>query len=156
MRKDAATTRLVPTTQASAELLPVLAAAQQELASAKTLPDVLPVIHLAAAVASAAERAAKLARVRGAAPDVVRAANESAREGAVLLIEAQARAGELLREMAESGERDRGHADRRSGSHDATPKLDDLGVLRARLDERVVTLVMNAFGRVNGHTMLSS
>ena len=125
------TTNLVPSARSSTELLPVLAAAQQELAAAKTLPDVLPVIHLAAAVASAAERAAKLAGIRGAAAEVVQAANETAREAAVLRIEAQARAGELLREMAGRGERDRGHGDRRPESHDATPQLDDLGVTKS-------------------------
>jgi hypothetical protein len=126
--KDARTTNLVPTAGSSAELLPVLATAQLELAAAQTLPDVLPVIHLAAAVAGAAERAAKLAGVRGAAPDVARAANEIVREAAVLRIEAQARAGELLREMVERGERERRGGDR-AKSHDAT--LPDLGVTKS-------------------------
>jgi hypothetical protein len=126
--KDTVTRKLVPAVRSSAGLLPVLATAQQELAAAKTLPDVLPVIHLAAAVASAAERAAKLAGVRGAAPDVARAANEVVREAAVLRIEAQARAGELLREMAERGERERRGGDR-AKSHDAT--LPDLGVTKS-------------------------
>jgi hypothetical protein len=126
--KDAGTTNLVPTAGSSAELLPVLATAQLELAAAQTLPDVLPVIHLAAAVAGAAERAAKLAGVRGAAPDVARAANEIVREAAVLRIEAQARAGELLREMVERGERERRGGDR-AKSHDAT--LPDLGVTKS-------------------------
>jgi hypothetical protein len=106
----------------------VLATAQLELAAAQTLPDVVPVIQLAAAVASAAERAAKLAAVRGAAPDVARAANEIVREAAVLRIEAQARAGELLREMAERGERERRGGDR-AKSHDAT--LPGLGVTKS-------------------------
>ncbi|TMC01505.1 MAG: hypothetical protein E6J41_32900 [Chloroflexi bacterium] len=128
MSKDATTAKLAPTARSSAELQPVLAAGQQELAAAKTLPDVLPVIHLAAAVASAAERAAKLAGVRGAAPDVARAANEIVREAAVLRIEAQARAGELLREMAERGERERRGGDR-AKSHDAT--LPALGVTKS-------------------------
>lgn len=128
MSKDAMNTRLVPPTRSSAGLLPVLAAAQQELTAAKTLPDVLPVIHLAAAVAAAAERAAKLAGVRGAAVDVVQAANETAREAAVLRIEAQARAGELLREMAERGEREQRGGDR-AKSHDAT--LPDLGITKS-------------------------
>jgi len=127
--KDAGTTKLVPPTRSSAELLPVLAAAQQELAAAKTLPDVLPVIHLAAAVAAAAERAAKLAGVRGAVPDLVRAANETAREAAVLRIEAQARAGELLREMAEQGERAI-TGDRQPGRESHGVTLDGLGVSR--------------------------
>ncbi len=132
MSKDAVTANLVRTAPSSGELLPVLAAAEQELAAAKTLPDVLPVLHLAAAVAAAAERAAKLAGVRGAAMDVVRAVNETAREAAVLRIEAQARAGELLREMTERGERDRGQGgDRRSGSHDATVNLAALGITKS-------------------------
>jgi hypothetical protein len=117
----------VPTARPDGELLPVLATAQLELAAAKTLPDVLPVIHLAAAVASAAERAAKLAGVRGAAKDVVEAANETAREAAVLRIEAQARAGELLREMAARGEREQRGGDR-AKSHGVT--LPDLGISR--------------------------
>jgi hypothetical protein len=106
----------------------VLSTAQLGLAVAQTLPDVLPVIHLAAAVASAAERAAKLAGVRGAAVEVVQAAIETAREAAVLRIEAQARAGELLREMVDRGERERRGGDR-AKSHDAT--LPDLGVTKS-------------------------
>ena len=128
MSKDSVTSRLVPVARSSTELLPVLTAAQLGPAAAKTLPDVLPVIHLAAAIASAAERAAKLAGVRGAAMDVVRAANEAAREAAVLRIEAQARAGELLREMAERGERERRGGDR-AKSHDAT--LPGLGITKS-------------------------
>jgi hypothetical protein len=126
--KDARTTNLVPTARSSAELLPALAATRLELAAAQTLPDVLPVIHLAAAVAAAAERAAKLAGGRGAAMEVVQAANETAHEAAVLRIEAQARAGELLREMAARGERE-GRGGDRAKSHDAT--LPDLGVTKS-------------------------
>lgn len=131
MSEDVVTTKLVPAARSSAELLPVLAAAQQELAAAKTLPDVLPVIHLAAAVAAAAERAAKLAGVRGAAMDVVQAATEAALEAAVLRIEAQARAGELLREMAERGERHQQRGDHMSESHDATRSLTELGISKS-------------------------
>jgi hypothetical protein len=40
------------------------------------------------------------------------------------------KAGQLLKEMAEKDERDRGHGDRKSGLQDAPPKLSDLGVIK--------------------------
>jgi N6-adenosine-specific RNA methylase IME4 len=45
---------------------------------------------------------------------------------------AERRAGEILRDMAEKGERDRGCGDRKSGSQSATPKLIDLGVSKSQ------------------------
>lgn len=50
---------------------------------------------------------------------------------AIVALEARARAGELLQEMAERGERDRGAGgDRRSRSHCGTVKLQELGVTK--------------------------
>jgi N6-adenosine-specific RNA methylase IME4 len=45
-------------------------------------------------------------------------------------LRAERRAGEMLTEMRETGQRDRGYGDRKSGSQDATPKLSDLGVTK--------------------------
>ena len=62
---------------------------------------------------------------------LLRAGERRAREDAWLAIvdlEARARAGELLREKAERGERNRRGGDRRSKSHCAILKLGDLGV----------------------------
>ena len=62
----------------------------------------------AAAVASdASRRAARLARAQDLAADVVRDAEAAARDAAAVSLEAQAKAGELLREKKERGERER-------------------------------------------------
>lgn len=42
------------------------------------------------------------------------------------------RCGEMLRATAASGERHRGHGDQKSGSHDATPTLADLGLTKSQ------------------------
>lgn len=49
---------------------------------------------------------------------------------AEIKVRAEIKCGELLRDMAERGERDQGHGDRKSGSQDATPKLADLGLTK--------------------------
>jgi phage N-6-adenine-methyltransferase len=45
---------------------------------------------------------------------------------------AEIRAGELLREMAERGERHSGHGDQKSGSQAATPILKDIGITKTQ------------------------
>lgn len=45
---------------------------------------------------------------------------------------AEIRAGELLREMKERGERDSGHGDQKSGLRPATPKLSDFNVTKTQ------------------------
>ena len=47
-------------------------------------------------------------------------------------LRAEIKAGELLRQMADTGERDRGHGDRKSGLQNSTPKLADLGVTKTQ------------------------
>lgn len=45
-------------------------------------------------------------------------------------IRAERRAGELLKETKESGQRHKGHGDQKSESRHTTPKLPDFGITR--------------------------
>src|SRR5262249_41876341 len=45
---------------------------------------------------------------------------------------AERRAGELLKQMGERGERHSGHGDQKSGSQATTPKLEDLGISKSQ------------------------
>ena len=47
-------------------------------------------------------------------------------------LRAEIRAGELLKEMAERGERHSGHGDQKSGSQSATPILKELGITKSQ------------------------
>ncbi len=47
-------------------------------------------------------------------------------------LRSERRTGQLLREMGERGDRAQGGGDRRSGSQSATPKLEDLGVIKTQ------------------------
>jgi hypothetical protein len=55
---------------------------------------------------------------------------DAERECCLIRLGTERKVGQLLREMAERGERDRGHGDRKSGSQAATPTLDDLASAR--------------------------
>jgi hypothetical protein len=81
--------------------LALISDARPALAAALTLPDIRKVMEAASVAANAGRRAAKLAEAHGLAADVVRDAEAAAREAAAVRIEAQAKAGELLKEMAE-------------------------------------------------------
>lgn len=104
----------------------LIEAAHRSLVEAQTLPDIRRVMEAASVAADAAQRAAKLAQAHRMAAEVVDAAGEVANEAAAVRIEAQAKAGELLREMREQGERAKGGEAGRRESQAAT--LDDLGV----------------------------
>ena len=106
--------------------------ARRNLARAHTVPDVRRVMEAASVAADAARRVAKLAEGESSAIDLVEAAADAANDAAGLRIEAQAKAGELLREMAERGERDLGRGgDRRSRSQAATVNLGQIGVTKS-------------------------
>lgn len=79
--------------------------ARRALAEAKTLPDFRRVMEAATVAADAAGRAAKLLEAEGMAIEVVKQANEAANDAAAVRIEAQAGAGQILKEMADRGER---------------------------------------------------
>jgi hypothetical protein len=124
--------------------LGLIARARRSLAEARTLPDIRRVMEIASVTVDAAQRGARLAKAQHAAAEVVDAANQAANEAAAIRIEAQARAGELLRLMADRGERGQGgrpakrsHAATVSGGpdqaepDDAVPSLADLGVSKS-------------------------
>lgn len=124
---DDAVVALRPTSE-TADTVALIAAARSNLAEARTLTDIRRVIEAAGVAVDAARRAAKLAQAQRMAADVVEAANEAANDAAAVRIEAQAKAGELLREMGEHGERaSRGHP--RQMSQPAT--FAELGITRS-------------------------
>jgi hypothetical protein len=110
--------------------LSLIAQARQSLAEARTLPDIRRVMEVASVAADAGQRAARLAEAQHAVAAVVEAANDAANDAAAVRIEAQAKAGELLRTMAERGDRARaGDSDGRRQRPSAT--LDDLGITKS-------------------------
>jgi hypothetical protein len=116
-------------TDAGLATLSLIADARRSLAEARTLPDVRPVMEAASVAVDAAQRATRLAEGQRLAAEVVEAANDAANDAAAIRNEAQARAGEMLREMARRGERDSGGRGR-VGSRPAT-QLGDLGVTKS-------------------------
>jgi hypothetical protein len=80
-----------------------IANGQRTLAQASTLPEVRRVMEVASVAADAARRAAWEARTRSRAKDLVRAANEMTNDAASLRIEAQAKAGEMIRALHRGG-----------------------------------------------------
>jgi hypothetical protein len=57
---------------------------------------------------------------------------DAERECCLIRLRAERKVGQLLREMAERGERERGHGDRKSGWQAVTPTLDDLGISKTQ------------------------
>jgi len=107
--------------------LRLISQARRSLAEARALPDIRRVIEVASVAVDAAQRVARLAQAQHAAAEVVEAANQAANDAASVRIEAQARAGELLQELRERGERKvPGH-----GTSQPATSLGDLGVSRS-------------------------
>jgi hypothetical protein len=102
--------------------------AQLSLVEARGLPEIRRVQQAATVAAEAARRVARLAEAESAPREIVAAANEAASEAAALRIEAQARAGEVVHEMAERGELATHGGDRRTESRSHAATLIDLGV----------------------------
>ncbi len=123
--------RVVKPSDAGLATLELISQARQSLAEAWTLPDIRRVMEAASVAADAAERAAKLFNAERRAAEVVEAATAAANDAAAVRIEAQAKAGELLAQMAASGERHGQRGDHVSESHAATRSLHDLGVSRS-------------------------
>src|SRR5215472_3209828 len=112
--------------------LALISDARHALAEARTLPDIRRVMEAASVAADAGRRAAKLAEAHGLAADVVRDAEAAANDAAAVRIEAQAKAGDLLREMQQRGElARRGQTKQDRMSQRATFGLADLGVSRS-------------------------
>ncbi len=106
--------------------LDLISRARHSLAEARGLPDIRMVMEAASVAKDAAQRAAKLAEAKRRAAEVVAAANDAANDAAAVRIEAQAKAGELLRQMAERGERKA----RGDSMSQAVTSLGDLGIGR--------------------------
>src|SRR5262245_59806536 len=125
-------------TDAGLATLELISQARQALAEARTLPDIRRVMEAASVATDAAQRAARLFNAERRAAEVVAAATAAANDAAAVRIEAQARAGELLKQMVGRGERvERGRPGKTS--HAATfidsggerRSLRDLGVSRS-------------------------
>ncbi|TMC08254.1 MAG: hypothetical protein E6J41_13880, partial [Chloroflexi bacterium] len=128
--------RLVGPGQADAGLatLELISQARTYLAEAKTVPDLRRLMAEASVVESAAKRAARLFNAERRALEVVEAASAAANDAAAVRIEAQAKAGELLAQMRERGEREgTGRTGEEGVSQRATPPptLGQLGVSRS-------------------------
>ncbi len=106
--------------------LDLISRARESLVEAREMRDYRRIIEVTAVAQDAAKRAAKLAEAQHLAAEVVEAANAAANDAAAVRIEAQARAGELLAQMAERGERASG----RPGKVSMPSTLSDLGVTR--------------------------
>ena len=110
--------------------LALIASARSGLAEARALPDVQRVIEAAGVAVDAAQRAAKLARAQRMTAEIVEAANSAANDAAAVRIEAQAKAGELLQQMAQDGARAT-TGDRQPGRESHAATLDELGVTKS-------------------------
>ena len=126
--------RLVESSDAGLATLELISQARACLAEAKTVPDLRRLMAEASVVEDAAKRAARLFNAERRAAGIVEAAALAANDAAAVRIEAQAKAGELLRQMRESGEREAtGRAGEERVSHAATPPptLGQLGLTRS-------------------------
>ena len=111
--------------------------ARRALVEARTLPDFRKVMEVAKVATDAAHRAAKLMEAQGVAAEVVQAANEAANDAAAVRIEAQAGAGQIVREMQDNG-RIPGHAARgakggaakRDGKSEPQTSYDEIGATK--------------------------
>jgi hypothetical protein len=91
---------------AAAELssaLELISRARSQLANAPTLPEVQGLIEATALAEDGARRVAKLAEAQRLAHELVEAAAQAANEAATVRIEAQVKAGLLVRAMKETG-----------------------------------------------------
>lgn len=110
------------------DTLALISQARQALAEAQTLPDIKLAMERAKAGEAGARAAARVAAQRDLV-EVAEQANEAANDAASVRIEAQAKAGELLKQMAERGERiERGSPGMKS---QPATSLDDLGVTKS-------------------------
>jgi hypothetical protein len=121
---------LVPAGQVGgmAMVLARISEAERSLVVARELPEIRRVQQAATVAEEAARRVARLAEAEGAPAEIVAAAKEAANQAAALRIEAQARAGQVLREMAGRGELAAHGGDRRSSSRSRGSTLNALGV----------------------------
>ncbi len=84
--------------------LSLLGTARHALNEARTLDDFRRVMEAAGVAANAGLRAAKLMQAQGIAEEIVIQASEAAREAGAVRLEAQAKAGEIVRQMRAQGD----------------------------------------------------
>lgn len=84
--------------------LSLLGTARHALNEARTLDDFRRVMEAAGVAANAGLRAAKLMQAQGIAEEIVAQASEAAREAGAVRLEAQAKAGEIVRQMRAQGD----------------------------------------------------
>lgn len=131
---------MVPRRHDNVVPLSKLRAELAEAKAEKSLPRLQRVIGAATVAAEAQRRVARLADGEGSPAEIVDAAREGSRQAATVQLEATAAAGRLLREMAESGQRQaHGQAGARfmnqasslEAKSELPPSLADLGVPHA-------------------------
>lgn len=114
-----------PEEQQQPTTLARISEARHALAEAKTLNDFRKVMEVAAVATDAAKRAAGLMKAQGMASEIVQQAAEAANDAAAVRIEAQASAGQILREMPKN----KGGGDHRLHSVSGEPPtLEEIGV----------------------------
>jgi hypothetical protein len=110
----------------------LVARARQMLVEAQSLTDLRVAMEAAGNAQDGAKRLAKLAEASGMTTTVVREAEGAANDAAAVRIEAEAMAGEILRDMKEHGQRHAGQGgDQRSRLRADTVTLKELGVSKS-------------------------